>query len=305
MRLNLPIVAYHHVSSEVDPLTANLFVATRPEVFRAHVKYMAQNFDIVDADDLLAERLPRKPLLLTFDDAYRSVLTEAAPILAEFSAPSLFCIISSALAGDTVPIDNLLSLAVQELGAERVMSILCQSMTKVISVGQMLSEIVAEMPKYEIATAKSQILAELGVDELAIRRMWNLFLNKDDFKLFAKLRINVGNHSMTHAHFRGLSLDELDYEIVQSRGQLQNLSGQSVRCLSIPFGDWRDLTDDAFTVARSSGHDAIFLVHARSNLFRRNDDTFYRISLRNEGIPRLKFAVHVLPVLRSFYHGLR
>ena len=42
-------------------------------------------------------------------------------------------------------------------------------------------------------------------------------------------RIEVGNHSMTHSHFRTLSRDELEIEIGQSRRELQGLSGH--RCV--------------------------------------------------------------------------
>jgi peptidoglycan/xylan/chitin deacetylase (PgdA/CDA1 family) len=302
MHRNVSIIVYHHVTSEVEPLTANLFLSTRPEIFRSHVKYFAQNFDIIGVDDLLAGRLPRKPLLLTFDDAYRSIVTEAAPILAEFSAPSLFFIIPSVLTEETLPIDNLLSLAVQELGAQRIASILGRPTT--LLVAQMLSNVIAQKRRYEIAIIKSRLLAELGISESTIRRTWKIFLHKSDLKQFSKFRIEVGNHSRTHTYLRSLSLDELDFEIAQGREQLQRLSSQVVRCLSVPFGNWVDLTNDALAVARSSGHEAIFLVHARSNKFRCNN-IFYRTSLRNEGIQELRFAVQVLPLLRSVRHSFR
>ena len=41
---------------------------------------------------------------------------------------------------------------------------------------------------------------------------------------------------MSHPFFRSLSSTELETEIVQSRELLEKLSGQTVQCLSIPYG---------------------------------------------------------------------
>jgi hypothetical protein len=97
-----------------------------------------------------------------------------------------------------------------------------------------------------------------------------------------------------------LSSDELDVEIGHSRRDLQRLSGQQVRCLSIPYGDQRDATERVAALAGASGHAAIFLVHARSNRFRHRDNTFYRVAFGNEGVEMMPLMLRVFPILRSF-----
>src|SRR3954447_5443518 len=116
MRREITVVLYHHLTDHDGPLTMQLGVATRPETFEKHVKYLARNFDFVSGSDLVNSTLPPRPLLITFDDAYRSVLDIAGPILKSANAPSVFFINPSTLTGATLPIDNVLSLAVQELG---------------------------------------------------------------------------------------------------------------------------------------------------------------------------------------------
>jgi hypothetical protein len=77
--------------------------------------------------------------------------------------------------------------------------------------------------------------------------------------------IEIGNHSKTHTFFRSLSEAEFETEIVES---LEDLFGQSVPCLSIPYGNKLDATDSALAAARRSGHKAIFRAQ-KTNAFPR------------------------------------
>jgi peptidoglycan/xylan/chitin deacetylase (PgdA/CDA1 family) len=304
MQRNVSVVTYHDISDESSPLTSQLKLSTSPEAFRGHIAYFARNFDLIGADELLAGRLPRKPLLLTFDDAYRSVLTVAGPLLKEINAPSIFFVVPSVVHGNSLPIDNVLSLAVEEMGSSSVLDLMNVEGASTVTVGEMISRFVANMRQEDIAAIKSRIFFALGTTEEAARRASKKFLNDTEMGKLADFRIEVGNHSMTHSHFRGLLNHEIEVEIGQSRCALQNLSGQPVRCLSIPYGDQIDATREVMSFARASGHQAIFLVHARSNRFRPYEDTYYRISLRNERTWKLGMAVRVLPVVRSIYNGL-
>src|SRR5262245_5985248 len=81
MRQEISIVLYHHIADDKHLLTKQLGVTTRPDTFERHIRYFAQNFDFVSGYELITGALPRKPILVTFDDAYRSVLDVAGPIL--------------------------------------------------------------------------------------------------------------------------------------------------------------------------------------------------------------------------------
>jgi peptidoglycan/xylan/chitin deacetylase (PgdA/CDA1 family) len=173
-----------------------------------------------------------------------------------------------------------------------------------LSVGKLISRDVASMRPTEIATLKARLLSAIGTTEADARRMSTTFLGSTDMRNLADYGIEVGNHSLTHSFFRTLSRDELEAEIGQSRRILQGLSGQQVRCLSIPYGDQRDASESARAIAHGTGHAIIFLVHARSNRFRPRSDTYYRVALSNERVETMPLMVSVFPILRSFRHGL-
>ena len=76
------ILLYHHVSDSTPPSTS-----VTPQRFQQHLDYLAEhNFNVISLDQLLSAGLSGSPLpdnavAITFDDAYLSVFTEAAPRL--------------------------------------------------------------------------------------------------------------------------------------------------------------------------------------------------------------------------------
>ena len=89
MSTRATVLAYHGVADcrpEDDP--HNLFIA--PAAFERQMAYLARRRRVVALDDLVEGTLPSGPpaVALTFDDAYRSVLTDAAPVLQSFGFPA-------------------------------------------------------------------------------------------------------------------------------------------------------------------------------------------------------------------------
>jgi peptidoglycan/xylan/chitin deacetylase (PgdA/CDA1 family) len=81
------IVVYHAIGS--IPRSApqwNGFI--RPERFAAQMAYLAERRRVVDLDALFQPGPPR--VAITFDDAYRSALEHAVPVLRELGLPAAF-----------------------------------------------------------------------------------------------------------------------------------------------------------------------------------------------------------------------
>ena len=79
---NAVILMYHNVSNDTSPLTS-----VSPDVFKKHMEYLADNdFSVWPLSKVLkylesAQSLPDRTVVITFDDAYASVYTQAFPIL--------------------------------------------------------------------------------------------------------------------------------------------------------------------------------------------------------------------------------
>jgi hypothetical protein len=67
-------------------LVDRLAGSTPPDVFESPARKMARDYEFVGPDELLSGKLPRRALLITFDDGYRSVAEVAMPTLRRLSA---------------------------------------------------------------------------------------------------------------------------------------------------------------------------------------------------------------------------
>jgi poly-beta-1,6-N-acetyl-D-glucosamine N-deacetylase len=82
------VLLYHHVAEETPPSTS-----VTPVQFASHLQFLADNdFRVVALSKVIAAvrdaaPLPERAVAITFDDAYRSVLTSAVPLLQERGWP--------------------------------------------------------------------------------------------------------------------------------------------------------------------------------------------------------------------------
>lgn len=82
------VLQYHHIDTETPPITS-----IEPELFTQHMDYLAEEgFEVMALPELVkalkdGQSLPDKVAAITFDDGYRSVLDNAAPVLEEHGFP--------------------------------------------------------------------------------------------------------------------------------------------------------------------------------------------------------------------------
>jgi peptidoglycan/xylan/chitin deacetylase (PgdA/CDA1 family) len=100
--MRVPILMYHYVS--VPPADADNYrigLSVTPEQFRLQMQYLAENgYHTVTLDDVLyalaqGAALPPKPVVLTFDDGYTDMYTNAFPIMREYGFTGTFFIVTA------------------------------------------------------------------------------------------------------------------------------------------------------------------------------------------------------------------
>jgi len=88
LKKHITILLYHHIS-ETTPKSTSI----SPYTFQEHLKYLKDNnytvWDIHKILDYLSNKkdLPQKLVAITFDDAYKSIFTNAYPLLKEYNFP--------------------------------------------------------------------------------------------------------------------------------------------------------------------------------------------------------------------------
>ncbi len=96
--LTLPIVMYHHISKRSE--TWNDYVVSIDE-FRSDMEYLKnEGWESITVAELIAWQegkfaMPEKPMMITFDDGFASVVEYAEPILNEYGFKGVVAVIGS------------------------------------------------------------------------------------------------------------------------------------------------------------------------------------------------------------------
>ena len=293
----LTCVAYHHFEATTTDATRHLGISTPPDVFRAHLDYYQLHFNVVDLETVLGGRLPERALLITIDDAYRSVAEVAAPLLKERAMPAVLFTNPRVITGPCVPLDTLLSMAVSRIGLPSLA--FCIGQPGIRTFGDLITGPVSRMGVHQRENLRHDLLARLATPEAQLYRVLDLFLKPAQLSALQDWGIEVANHTRSHVHCRALTPDEIGTEIVDAKAEIEEITRQPVRAFSFPYGNERDATPSVLTALRESGHEALFLVHARANGQRPAPDVWYRTSLTDDPAYRLGLKLGVLPALRS------
>ena len=76
----------------------------------------------------------------------------------------------------------------------------------------------------------------------------------DQIREMSQNGISIGAHSISHRSLPTLTLEEVHYELVESKTRLEQQLGQPVRFFAYPFGAFRDLNRDIADLVAESGY---------------------------------------------------
>jgi peptidoglycan/xylan/chitin deacetylase (PgdA/CDA1 family) len=293
----LTSVLYHNISEQETPFEQGLRVTTHPEILEQHLAYYQKNYDVIDLDTLLSGKLPRRPLLITFDDCYRSVLTAAERQLAPKGLPAVFFVNPSLVDGG-LSLDNWIAWACGRHGVRAVAEALGGAVSEDITLAALIAGTLSSCSARKREAVRASLAARFPISDAELAQR-SPMLTRDELKQFAGLGVEIGNHTASHVHCGALDPDEYEAELVGAKAALETMSGQRVRAFSVAYGDERDLPPAVLSALRDSGHEAMFLVHARSNVLRKAPDIWYRVSFRNEPASQLPLRLGVYPLIRT------
>jgi peptidoglycan/xylan/chitin deacetylase (PgdA/CDA1 family) len=98
--VSVPILMYHHISLPLTQSPLDQSLAVNPEMFKAHLQYLKeQGFHSITFNQLFDALyydapLPKKPIILTFDDGYDDAYKNAYPMLKAQGFSGMFYIIT-------------------------------------------------------------------------------------------------------------------------------------------------------------------------------------------------------------------
>lgn len=102
----------------------------------------------------------------------------------------------------------------------------------------------------------------------------DLTMNWEEVSQLAQSQLcTIGSHAMTHCRLSQLSNTELEYELGESKRQIEEKIGKEVKYVSYPFGWSTDVNERVFEVAKEVGYEMGLVSHGAG--IRKNDQGLF------------------------------
>ena len=302
---SLRCVVFHHISADDSPFTAGINVRTTPEKLESALRFLAAYYKPVRLEDVLEEdgrRLPPRAVLVTFDDAYASVLEVAAPLCLKYGIPAVFFVNAAFLNNKRMAPDNLVCFVANTKGMGTVNAAVRTLGRPEFSELHSLSEVFSRFfPSITLAEREAflEALRRLaGVSEGHLAEESALYLTTEQLRSLASFDFEIGNHTFSHVHCRRLSGEDFSQEIDRNKTELEEISGTKVRSFSLPYGSSKDMTVELASRLNRSGHEAIFFSESVANLHGADLSHLDRVNPNVRGEDSFFLDLEVMPRLR-------
>ena len=309
---SLRCVVFHHISDMDSAFTAGINVRTPLSKFEAALRFLTAHYEPVRLEDVLEAsaggNLPPSAVLVTFDDAYASVVEAAAPLCRKYGVPAVFFVNAAFLNNRGLAPDNLVCYVANVFGMqainEAVRTVSGHKTTQLQSVTEVFSTYLPSITLTERERFLEALRHSAGITECRLAEQARLYLSSKQLCSLASFDFEIGNHTYSHVHCRRLSQADFSQEIDKNKVELEAVSGAKVRSFSQPYGSSKDLTPELARHLRDSGHEAVFLSESVANL--RSPDPFHldRVNPRVQGDDTFFLDLEILPRLRAIRNRL-
>lgn len=268
MNRKATIVMYHYVRSVHNSIIGGLKVLD-VDNFYSQLKFLNKEYDIIDHIDFhnflfLNQKLPSKPMLLTFDDGYLDNYRYVFPVLQELNLKASFYIpnyfenrklldvnaIQILLTKEDqheeyiLFIKNYMKNNLSDLKYENILSEISFNSRFdsdiVVIIKKLLQHILPEINRKEIISKLLEKYFDYDMEKL----FEEFYCNKMQINLMIKSGMHVGGHGVRHYWLNNLNLDDQIKEIEGSLLFLNSLHTQPFYSFCYPFGGYNAITID-------------------------------------------------------------
>ena len=299
---SIPVLCFHNISDGENLA----YPAIKVDDFEQIIKYLKQNFQIINLEEIGKIKPKNKSVAITFDDGYKDFLENALPILSHYNAPcTQHIVVDCTNSGSvfwTLRLNRIFNLLYKHRSYFRIQ----------------IGEIFYSFHNYKTFKAFSQqIFIKLLNTNSAYRNeiisnlehnfnlnaLENEIMTWDDIRYCLKKGVSIGSHSYSHDSLTSVIDDGLlRHEIFESKKIIEHNLATTVNSLAFPNGMYNDKIAE---LSRKAGYKFLLntdeLKHVISNKSEQiisrisvNKDSFYENILKINNFHNLVHKPHGL-----------
>jgi peptidoglycan/xylan/chitin deacetylase (PgdA/CDA1 family) len=243
----LSIVTYHHIAEHDPTSTYDPHIAdATPAQFQEQMETLARYGTPIGVDELIAAvggaPLPKNPVMVTFDDGYRSCYETALPILRSVGVRATFFVATSFIAERRLYWWERISLLIGQ--AKRKTAVITYPHTIALDLEDpktrnKLTDVVKNTQELNVDRFLDELGSAVGVAwnlDIEAEHSQSLIMNWDQVRGLARAGMDVESHGRRHRVLQTLDAATLEDELVGAREDLEAQLGRPVRVIAYPVG---------------------------------------------------------------------
>jgi len=248
------VLAYHRVFQEPKDIRYPFIegtISASPEEFEKQIKFVSNEFNVTNFNNLHAvmksgRKIPKKSLIITFDDGYKDNYEIAFGIIKSHHVTATIFVSTGFIdSGEHFWFDkvayliNLTKAAKISLGDGKYKYYLSDENSKK-RIKKEIARVFGICPDEE----RRNLLLELGQQS-------GVAVNQEDSKLAAPLGwneiremsdygIEIGSHTVNHPFLTHMREEEMLFELKKSKENIEAKIGKEVKSVAYPFGIYNE-----------------------------------------------------------------
>lgn len=281
------IFCFHDISNS-DELHHSEFYSTNIQLFKKQIDFINKNFEIIGIEQLKTKHLLDNKMyaILTFDDGFKSVITEALPYLNKKKIPSTLFLNQTAIEKNQLWCSNLV---LNKNNIEYLDAFYHQYFIKKSTEKQTL--FINNNLKLPTNNLNYETIKYAERDTKNIT-----YANKED--ILATLNqystITIGNHTSNHYNLSNCTKLLQETEIVNNHNYIKNTFGLTMEHFAIPFGKKEHYNEDTLAILSENNYQ--FIYSTNPSYIKTDSNHFYpifpRIGITNQTINQLIFYIN-------------
>lgn len=263
------IIGYHHVTKNLDSMSDPATLYCREKTFNQTMKILSKRFRVIPLTRLVEiidkkEPIPKRCIVVTFDDGFKDNFEIAFPILLKYKIPATIFLIAGIIdTKDILPSQKLYYL-LRHLGLETVVGEFSKILPHSLSIPENLNmhslsllqqrQILEQLIETDLTSPQGTNLIERVSSkfEFPISNLL-LILNWNEIKEMSRQGIDFGAHTVSHPKLSTLTYAGQEREIIDSKKICEQNLNKPVTLFCYPFGDVSSFNQQTIEILKKNG----------------------------------------------------
>jgi peptidoglycan/xylan/chitin deacetylase (PgdA/CDA1 family) len=266
------IINHHRVGDAASTRFDRDVFSASADGFDLQLKYFKKHFNVVAGEELEAlvfgqTPLKRMHIAITFDDGYRNDYTTSFDVLKANDCAAAFFVVPEYVGTSTIPWWDEIAYLVRNSPKQQITLSTPAPLTVTLEADREPAiRIVLRHYKRKDNTHGERLIAELreqaGCELPAVGRR---FINWEEACEMKAAGMVIGSHTQTHGILGQMSAESQQWELTESKKNIEASLRDSVDSLAYPVGIHGSFNETTEQIARSAGYKMCFSFYGGIN----------------------------------------